>query len=152
MESVFDFLCGILMTMFWIFRIVIAALVFLGIEMPVSIPYLNVEIIILFVSLICIISVFKRFVLGSILYFVMYGGYFGFDLYNIIKENAISMSIGSVAMDFIAIMLAAIVVLNVILSKTMKISKKNDTEWFYGGKQYDRELDERADKNNYRIY
>ena len=152
MESVFDFLCGILMTMYWLFRIVIAALVFLEIEIPISITYLNIEIIVLFVTLICIICVFKRKVLGSFLYFLMYGGYFGFDLYNIIKENAVSTSIPTVGMDFIAIILAAVVLLNIILSKTMRIARKNNTEWFYGGKQYDRKLDERADKNNYRIY
>ena len=152
MESVFDFLCGILMTMFWIFRLVIAALVFLELELPITITYLYIEIIVLFVTLICIICVFKRKILGGLLYFLMYAGYFGFDLYNIVKENAVSTNILAVGMDFIAIVLAAIVVLNIILSKTMRISRKNNTEWFYGGKQYDRKLDERADKNNYRIY
>ena len=38
------------------------------------------------------------------------------------------------------------------MSKTKVASVKNDVDWFYKGKQYDRELDERADKNNYRIY
>lgn len=150
MESVFDFLCGILMTMFWIFRIVVAALIFLEIELPITIPYLTVEIVILFITLICIICVFKRKIVGSFLYFFMYCGYFGFDLYNLYKEGLIKTSLPNVAFDFIAIILAAIIMLNIILSKTMKIAKKNNTDWFYGGKEYDRELDERADKNNYR--
>ena len=152
MESVFDFLCGIIMTMFWIFRLVISALVFLEIDIPITIPYLTIEIVTLFVTLICIICVFKRKILGSLLYFVMYFGYFGFDLFNIYKNGQIATSTANVAFDFIAIILATIIIMNVILSKVMRINKKNDTEWFYGGKQYDRELDERADKNNYRIY
>ena len=28
--------------------------------------------------------------------------------------------------------------------------KDKKTDWFYKGEQYDRQLDERADKNNYR--
>ena len=152
MESVFDFLCGIFMTMFWIFRIVIAALVFLDIEMPVTIPYLTIEIVVLFVTLVCIICVFKRKILGSFLYFIMYSGYFGYDLFNLYKDGAIATSTANVGFDFIAIILASIIILNVILSKALRISRKNNTDWFYGGEQYDRKLDERADKNNYRIY
>lgn len=152
MESVLDFLCGIFMTMFWIFRIVIAALVFLEIEVPISIPYLNVEIVILFITLICILCVFKRKMVGGIIYFLMYAGYFGFDLFNIIRSNGVASNIASVGTDFIAIILAAMIILNIIISKMTKISRKNNTDWFYDGKQYDRKLDERADKNNYRIY
>ena len=32
----------------------------------------------------------------------------------------------------------------------MGTSEDKKTVWFYGNKEYDRQLDERADKNNYR--
>ena len=152
MESVFDFLCGIMMTLFWIFRLVIAALVYLKIDIPITIPYLTIEIVMSFVTLVCIVCVFKRKIFGSIFYFVMYVAYFGYDLFVIYKDRLIDAKIENVAFDFVAITLAVVIMLNVLLSKVVRINKKKNTEWFYEGEQYDRNLDERADKNNYRIY
>jgi hypothetical protein len=152
MESVVDFLCGIFMTMFWLFRIVITALTYLGIEFTFASANVSLEIILLFVTLICIICVFKRNAIGSLAYFFMYIAYFGYDLYNqnsngIGADNSINIMI-----DFVAIILASLILLNVILSKTMKISKKQKTEWFYENEKYSKETDSRDDKNNYRIY
>ena len=118
MESVGDFLCGIFMTMYWIFRLIVTAISYLQIEFPFECINTNAEILLLFLTLICIIS----------------------------------DTMGNVMVDFIAIILAAAVVLNIIISKTRKVSNKKGTDWFYQGEKYDRELDERADKNNYRIY
>lgn len=152
MKSVLDFLCGILMTMFWIFRIVIAALITLEIEIPISIQYLNIEIFILFVTLLCIILVFKGKSFGGILYFIMYIGYYGYDLVNIVNTNSISINGLSVIIDFFAIFIAVFAIFNIMINKVTGMSKKSNTEWFYKNKDYDRKLDERADKNKYKFY
>lgn len=152
METVGDFLCGILMTMFWIFRIVVTALSYLEIEFAIQSINVNVEIVLLFLTLICIICVFKRKVIGGLAYCIMNIAYFGPDLFTRMQIGIIPETAGLVMVDFVAIILAAMILLNIILSKTMHQTKKLNTDWFYGDKQYDRKLDERADKNNYRIY
>ncbi len=152
MESVGDFLCGIFMTMYWIFRLIVTAISYLQIEFPFECINTNAEILLLFLTLICIICVFKRVTVGGIIYFIAYCAYFGPDLFTRMKAGVAPDAMGNVMVDFIAIILAAAVVLNIIISKTRKVSNKKGTDWFYQGKKYDRELDERADKNNYRIY
>lgn len=152
MESVGDFLCGFFMTMFWIFRLLVTALSYLQIEFPFVAINTNAEILLLFLTLICIVCVFKRVALGGILYCIAYIAYFGPDLYTRIQSGITVDTMANILVDFIAIVLALVVVLNIIISKTRKTTNKKDTDWFYGDKKYDRELDERADKNNYRIY
>lgn len=152
MESVGDFLCGICMTMFWLFRILVTALSYLQIDFPFASINTNMEIVLLFLTLVCIICVFKRATIGGIIYFITNCAYFGPDLFTRLQEGANTNSMGYLIVDFIAIVLAAFVVLNIIFSKTRKTTKKMDTDWFYGGEKYDRQLDERADKNNYRLY
>lgn len=152
MDSVGDFLCGILMTMYWIFRIIVTALSYLQIEFPFVSMNTNAEILLLFLTLVCIVCVFKRFTVGGIIYFIAYCAYFGPDLYTNIRGGVTPDSMANILVDFLAIVLSALVVLNIIFSKTRKTTVKKDTDWFYGDKKYDRELDERADKNNYRIY
>ncbi len=152
MESVGDFLCGILMTMFWIFRLVVTAVSYLQIDFPFASLNTNIEIALCFLTLVCIICVFKRVTLGGLVYCVAYCAYFGPDLFIKIQEGITDETMSLVIVDFLAIVLAATVLLNIIWSKTRVVSAKKDVEWFYQGKDYDRKLDERADKNQYRIY
>ena len=54
-----------------------------------------------------------------------------------------------VALVGIAIPVAAL--FDVLLDKNRKLNPKDKkTDWFYKNKDFDRKLDERADKNNYR--
>lgn len=152
MDSVGDFLCGIFMTMFWIFRIIVTALSYLQIEFMFTSTNVNLEIGLLFLTFVCIICVFKRITLGGLVYCIAYCAYFGPSLYENITAGITPENRILVLIDFFAIILACVVLLNIIMSKTRKVSNKHDTEWFYKGEQYDRQLDERADKNNYRIY
>ena len=152
MKSIGDFLCGIFMTMYWIFRLLVTALSYLQIEFPFVSTNTNAEILLLFLTLICIVCVFKRVTIGGIIYFIAYCAYFGPDLYNKIQAGITQDTMSNIIVDFLAIILALAVLLNIILSKTIRITNKKDTDWFYEGEKYDRELDERADKNNYRIY
>ena len=51
----------------------------------------------------------------------------------------------------IAIALPIAAVFDILLDKTRTKNPVNkETDWFYKNEQYDRKLDERADKNNYR--
>ena len=127
MKSVTNFVLTISAIAFWIFRIIVA---------------------------ICIVFIYKKNFLSSIVYFAMYAGYFGMDIYN--KLTVTSMSIQSMTLnilvDAIGIVIAIVNFVYVIATsnkKTAMSTKK--TDWFYQNEKFDRELDERADKNNYRI-
>ena len=53
--------------------------------------------------------------------------------------------------SIVAIILPIAVLLDLLLDKNRKLNPKDKkTDWFYGNQEFDRKLDDRADKNNYR--
>ena len=53
--------------------------------------------------------------------------------------------------SIIGIILPLIVLIDLLLDKNRKENPKDKkTDWFYQNEQFDRKLDDRADKNNYR--
>ena len=53
--------------------------------------------------------------------------------------------------SMVGIILPVAVMLDLIADKNRKAHPKDKkTDWFYTNQKFDRELDERADKNNYR--
>ena len=58
----------------------------------------------------------------------------------------------SLIFSFVAIILAISILLDLLINRDRHQSSDNkDTFWFYKNDKYDRQLDERADKNHYRI-
>ena len=120
----------------------------------------NMEVILLFVVLLCIILVVKRKILGALLYLLSYGLYFGSTVIENIQvlTNAITgtVEIGTYSnlfMAVIGIILPIAVLLDLLWDRERKENPRDKkTDWFYNNEQYDRQLDERADKNNYRNY
>lgn len=82
MRSLTSYLLLIFMIMFWIFRIIVAFTATMGINIGIIPINMNMEIILLFVTIPSIILVAKRKLIGAILYLISYGAYFGIDLYN----------------------------------------------------------------------
>ncbi len=157
MRSLASYLLLILMVMFWICRIVVAFTTTLGIDIGVVPMNMNMEIILLFITIPCIILVGKRKLLGAILYLIAYGAYFGIDLYKIIMEIWQGVETiedyGGAIMSFIGIIIPIAIFFNLLVDKarmTNPVNKK--TDWFYKNKEFDRKLDERVDKNQYRNY
>ena len=146
------------MVMFWILRIIVAVCYqmhwdFSGIE-PLN---QQMEIVLLFVVLVCIILVIKRKLIGGLLYLLAYGIYFGVDVANNVQNviNAIeSADINlyiNLFMSIIGIILPIAVMLDLLMDRNRKNHPKDKkTDWFYTNEKFDRQLDERADKNNYR--
>lgn len=158
MKNLSTWLLIMFMAMFWVFRIIVAFTAEMGIDFGGIVPLnLQVEIVLLFVTLLSLLFIVKRKLIGALIYLISYGMYFGVDLYNnvmaMIKsstgisiEVATNMIIGIVGM---AIPIA--ILFDLLLDKNRKahpVDKK--TDWFYKNEQFDRKLDERADKNNYR--
>ena len=156
MKSIGSYLLVFFMAMFWVFRIIVAFTATMGMNFPFQPIDRTLEIILLFVTLICIILVVKRKLVGGLLYLLGYGLYFGVDLYNtvvaVINGATIEFSqYAVILMSFIGVVLPICVVFELLLDKNRKahpVDKK--TDWFYKNEQFDRKLDERADKNNYR--
>ena len=146
------------MIMFWIFRIIVEVTTELNIEFGFVPLNQQMEIILLFVTLLCIILVVKRKLLGALIYLLSYGMYFGVDLVNNVKmmlepmEGPTDITIYTgTFVSLLAMILAVAVLLDMLVDKGRKANPKDKkTDWFYKNEQYDRKLDERADKNNYR--
>ena len=93
--------------------------------------------------------------IGAIIYLVAYGMYFGVDLFNSVVEiangdNSVNLAFNAF-ISLIGIVIPIAVFFDMLLDKQRKANPKDKkTDWFYKNEQYDRKLDERADKNNYR--
>ena len=145
--------------MFWVFRMIVAFMYEIGQDFGGIIPYnQQMEIILLFVVLLCMILIVKRKMIGALIYLVAYGIYFGTGLVSSFGamanpgEGLIDVTIylnGFISL--VGIVLPIAVLLDLLLDKNRKAHPKDKkTDWFYKNEAYDRKLDERADKNNYR--
>ena len=156
MRSMGSYLLLIFMNIFWIFRVVVAFTTSLGISIGFTPINMNIEIILLFVSMFAIILVGKRMLVGSIIYLISYGLYFGSYLYSIvigIVEGSTIIDYSNGIVSFIGIVLSFAVFFNLLIDKNRTnhpVDKK--TDWFYKNEQYDRKLDKRVDQNEYRNY
>ena len=145
--------------MFWFFRMVVAFMYEIGQDLGGIVPYnQQMEIILLFVVLVCILLIIKRKIIGALIYLVAYGMYFGTGLISSFGsmanpgEGLVDITIyinGFIALIGIALPIA--VLFDLLLDKNRKANPKDKkTDWFYKNEAYDRKLDDRADKNNYR--
>lgn len=154
MKTAANYMVVMFMVMFWLFRVVVAYMAGVGKSFMVSPINQVVEIVILFISLICIALVIKRKLLGGFIYLVANFGYYGVYLYNsvmpIIQGNQVTVTNGLNAfISLAAVILSIVVVMDLLSDKTKKPADKS-TEWFYANKDLDRNLDDRADKNQYK--
>ena len=146
------------MVMFWIFRVMVALAAQLKWDIGGIVP-LNqqMEVILLFVVLVCIILVVKRKLIGGLLYLLAYGLYFGVDIVNNVQNIFTALEVVDINlyinlfMSLIGVILPVAVMLDLLMDKSRKLHPKDKkTDWFYANEKFDRQLDERADKNNYR--
>lgn len=157
MKKFSTYLLVMFMVLFWILRIIITVSAqFGGDFMGVTPIDNNFEIILLFAFLLCAILVAKRKLTGALIYLVLHAIYFGGDITAKIEllTNGETLSIGQISdlmLSIIGIILPLAVLIDLLLDRGRKehpVDKK--TDWFYKNEKFDRKLDERADKNNYR--
>lgn len=144
------------MGLFWLFRVVVAFtgqmnIDFGGIE-PLNI---HMEVILLFVVLVCMILIAKRKMVGALIYLLGYGLYFGTSVVtgisSIISTDAPMSTTFDTLIAFVGIILPIAVLIDLLVDKGRKANPKDKkTDWFYKNEQFDRKMDDRADKNNYR--
>lgn len=156
MKNLSSWLITIFLVMFWGSRVATAVSFQLGSEMILKPIDINAEIVLLFVVLICIPFVFKRKIIGPIVCLGVYGWYFGPTLVSniILVFNNVPLELFTyvnMLAGAIGIVLPLISIFDILLEKTReKNPMDKKTDWYYKNEKYDRELDERADKNNYR--
>lgn len=158
MKSLASWLLVFFMAMFWVFRIIVTLSAQFGSDFGGFIVFNNtLEIAMLFISLLCLILIVKRNVWGGIIYLGGYGYYFGTYIYS----SALTPMMNGETLDFIVlqnVVVAAIglilglcIVLDIAIERTKrKHFSDNKTDWYFNNEAYDRKMDERADKNQYR--
>ena len=138
--------------MFWLFRVYVALMVSSGSEIQFTTPGLELEITVIFITLISIFMIFKRNLIFASIYL---GTYFAFFTYGIALMNG-NISTNKQLLNAM-VMIAGIIIallnfLDVMFNKNRKGSTKdNKKDWFYATDKYEREYDERADRNQYKI-
>lgn len=137
---------------FWILRIIASYTNAMAIDFMIKPINEELEIALLFVALFCFVLIAKRKLLGVIVYIVAYWGYFGADLIKaIIDINSLSFDYVSALFSLVGVALPAFALFDWLLDRNKQVHPVDKkTDWFYKNKEYDRKLDERADKNNYR--
>ena len=157
MKKFSTYLLVMFMALFWIIRIIITISGQMGKDFMGVVPINQTfEIILLFAFLVCAALVVKRKLLGALLYLTLHAIYYGGDItdkINILARGETLTMAQSTDLIFsiIGIILPLAVLIDLLLDRGRKehpVDKK--TDWFYKNEKFDRELDERADKNNYR--
>ena len=156
MTTLFSYLLTFLAIIFWCFRVVTTLLYELDVDF-FSVP-LNetLEIIVLFASLPCLMLVIKRNIVGAAAYFGIYGAYFGTALYNqvmgIHEEGITVVNASDSLLLFCGVVIALLTFLDILLNKHRgNFGADSKTKWFYNNEKFDREFDERADRNQYKF-
>lgn len=156
MTSLFSYLITMFAGIFWLIRVVISIAYTMEADIGIEPLDFNIEIILLFFTLVCMIFIVKRNIIGALMYLVSYGLYFGTDLYNgiinIMNGQTGLVDYATLFLSFIGVIIPFLTVMDIFLNKERKGSTKNEkTDWFYTNDEYNRKLDERADKNQYKF-
>ncbi len=158
MKSFSSWLLVCFLVIFWIFRVAVAFLAQYGKDFGGFIVFdETLEMILLFVSLLCFVLIVKRLYAGPIIYLLGYGFYFGKYLMGTAMPALMSggtPDIGVVQNTMVAlvgIILGIVTLLDLAVERMRRKNYSDDkTDWFFNNKKYERKLDERADKNQYR--
>ena len=127
MKNFSTWLLACFMVMFWAFRAVVTLMAELHQDFGGIVP-LNktLEIILLFVVLVCIVLVVKRKMVGALIYLLSYGMYFGTDiLRNIstiieVEGQLPATTFMNLFVSFIGIILPVAVLLDMLVDRNRK--------------------------------
>ena len=140
--------------MFWMFRVATAFMFARGETFTLQPVDQNLEIPLLFVALICFIFIVRRNWVGPIVYLIAYGGYFGSYIMSYINDGMPALSTDestNLLFAFVGVILPIFILFDLAFDANRKAHPKDKkTDWYYKNEKYDRNMDDRADKNNYR--
>ena len=152
--SMFSLMIDLFAVIFWIIRVAVAFTASMDIEFFLAPMNLTIEIILTFATLISIILIFRKNMLGALMYLVLHWGYYGVYIYNIFQkaEEVATSDYLNLFASIIGVILPFIIFMDIGFSRSSNKTsmKTKQSDWFYQNKDYDRKYDERADKNQYR--
>ena len=155
MKNFSSWLIAIFAFMFWAFRLVGTVMASIGDEFMFVPSDFTMEVAILFISFICICFIIKRKLWATLTYLAGQYIYFAPSFvtnFLQIMDGTLELSMYmTVFFEFIGLIIPLAALFDVLLDRNRKehpVDKK--TDWFYKNKDFDRKLDDRADKNNYR--
>lgn len=155
MKKLSSWLLTIFIIMFWGFRLIVAFTYNMAIDFPIKPLDFNIEMVLLFVTFFAILLIVKRMLLGGIIYVIANIYYFGSYAYNFINSSATGINMSTLpdlVVATFALILSMGILIDLALNKDRHEGKDDkNTHWFYKNEKYDRELDERADKNQYKL-
>ena len=155
MRTMSHYLILMFTVVLFIFRLVVVFTTILGINFAVQSFNPRIEIVMLFIMLVCIILISKTKLIGGILYVLISVGYYGPYLLNVFMN----ISSSNITIDLFCQIIASLVgvIIPVFAFFIIALAKQQEkkpvdkkTDFFYKNEAYDRKYDERADKNNYR--
>ena len=158
MVSVTSWLLAFFTAIFWFFRIVLTVATQDGNDFGGFIVFnTTMEIAVIFITLACFLLVLRRNIWGGIIYLVSYCIYFGSYIFSsfipafISGESLDMVVIQNTFVALLGIILALCTVIDIAVQKTKaKHFTDNKTDGYFNNDKYDRKMDERADKNQYR--
>ena len=155
MKEMRSWLITFFIIMFWGFRVMVAMNTGEESDFAVQAIDLTTEIILLFVVLALVPFIFKRQIWAALVYLGLYGWYFGRGLFTnvmamINEETLTPQTYLEMLVAFVGIVIPIAAVFDILMGKVGKSKTEKNTDWYYENKDYDRVLDERADRNNYR--
>ena len=141
--------------LFWLLRFVVLVMASFGREFPIKPVNEITETLLLFIAVICIVLIAKRKMVGGVIYMLTHLVYYGIDIFQNImiamngsNTDAILTAVSSLA----GVIIPVFAFLDLLFDQgRKKTAGDKKTDWFYKNEQFDRKLDERADKNQYRI-
>ena len=141
---------------FWFFRLIVALMFTTDAGFAITPMNMTFEIVLLFITFVCIILIATRKMTGAVIYLIAQCAYFGVDAYKtleiILEGQPQTANYLSLFISLIAITIPVLAIMDIGLNTDKKGSIKNrKTDWFYGTTDYDRNMDERADKNQYKF-
>jgi len=152
----FGYMVTALAGIFWFFRLIVALMFSTDAGFAIVPMNMTFEIVLLFITFVCIILIATRKMTGAVIYLIAQCAYFGIDAYKtlqvIIEGQPQTANYITLLISVIAIIIPILAIMDIGLNTGKKGSGKNrKTDWFYGTTDYERNMDERADKNQYKF-
>lgn len=159
MKNMSTWLLAFFMVMFAGFRVIVTITNQQGSPIEgMVVENLTIEIGLIFLTLLCLILVVKRKLIGGVLYAVSHFWYYGVGLFEVLYKiliNGEKIDISSsiqILSSAIGVILPLMVLLDTLVDKSRKLNPVDKkTDWFYKNEQFDRKFDERADRNEYKF-
>ncbi len=141
--------------LFWIIRVAISFTASMDIDLAIKPLNNTVELVLCFLTFICIIFIYRRKMWAAVIYLISYWGYFGVYLYTILKnaEEIVTFDYLNIMISAVGILIPFIIIFDIGFSQSSKktSAKTKKTDWFYQNEQFDRKFDDRADRNQYKF-